>query len=259
LSVEAAIELLSEQAATLSMCFSDEELAQFTTYLNALAAYNANVNLVSDASPQLVVKRHILDCLAVVEVLARITGESDGGSVRDPEAERRTLIDVGSGAGLPGLIIAIACPALDVVLLDSIGKKTRFLQQSAKELGLDKRVSVLTGRAEELGRTERRGSFNFATSRAVGHLGLVAELTLPLLKSRGRLLCQKSRKQVGLEVKELAPSLEEMGGSKPEIIVPNLQTGETEHVVVSIEKRKGTRQTYPRAWAEIIRHWKGQV
>jgi hypothetical protein len=85
----------------------------------------------------------------------------------------------------------------------------------------------------------------------------VSELTLPLLKNRGRLLCQKSRKQVDLEVKELMPVLEELGGSKPEIIVPKLQTGENEHVIVSIEKRKGTRQIYPRTWAEIIRHWKG--
>jgi len=257
LSVEAALELLSEQAATLSMSFSDEEIAEFETYLKALAAYNENVNLVADASPELVVKRHVLDCLAVVEVLIRLTGETDGGSVRDPEAQRRTLIDVGSGAGLPGLIIAIACPGLDVVLLDSIGKKTKFLQQAVKQIGLEKRVSVITGRAEELARSPKRSSFDFATSRAVGHLGLVSELTLPLLKNRGRLLCQKSRKQVDLEVKELMPVLEELGGSKPEIIVPKLQTGENEHVIVSIEKRKSTRQAYPRIWAEIIRHWKG--
>lgn len=239
------------------MSFSDEELSWFETYLKALAAYNENVNLVADASPELVVKRHVLDCLSVVEVLVAVTAETDGGSVRDPDAERRTLIDVGSGAGLPGLIIAIACPALDVVLLDSIGKKTKFLKKASEELGMQKRITVITGRAEELGRSDERGSFDFATSRAVGHLGLVSELTLPLLKKRGRLLCQKSRKQVDTEISDLMPVIEELGGTKPKIIVPPLQTAENEHVIVSIEKRTGTKQKFPRPWAEIIRHWKG--
>jgi 16S rRNA (guanine527-N7)-methyltransferase len=240
------------------MSFSTEELGLFRAYLEALAAYNEKVNLVADASPEVVVKRHVLDCLAVVEVLNSLTKDSKRGSVRNSSPDGRLkMADIGSGAGLPGLIIAIACPGLDVVLLDSIGKKTRFLESTADKLGLSDRVSVITGRAEELSRSPERATFDFVTSRAVGHLGLVAELALPLLKQGGRFLCQKSRQQVDVEIADAHATIKSLGGARSEIIVPALQVGENEHVIVSIEKQRSTQSKFPREWAEIIRQWKG--
>jgi len=244
LSSKDAIDLLKTEADRFAMHLSAETLEGLESYLDALASYNEKVNLVSDADPIVVVKRHILDCLAVVEVL----NEHKNGKSR--------LLDIGSGAGLPGLIIAIACEQLEVVLLDSIGKKTRFLEETVKQLGLSGRVSVITGRAEELARTKQRASFDLATSRAVGHLGLVAELSVPLLKVGGRLLCQKSRNQVASEIKELEAVLKALGAAKPKVLVPRMQVSENEHVVVSLEKQGKTQDSYPRTWAEIIRQWK---
>lgn len=258
MSFDDAIQFLETEVNNLPMSVSSEQLAGFRTYLEALAAYNEKVNLVADAQPLVVAKRHVLDCLAVAHEIRLLLDKTDNrGSSESSARSAPSLIDIGSGAGLPGLIVAIACPDLNVTLLDSIGKKTRFLEDAAKELSIADRVSVVTGRAEQFGRTLARASFDFATSRAVGHLGLVAELTMPLLKIGGRLLCQKSMKQVDLEIAELKQELSGLGGTQPEILVPKVQVSENEHVIVSIEKKFGTQQQYPHEWAEIIRHWKG--
>lgn len=232
------------------MTLSAETLTGFRSYLEALYAYNEKVNLVSNADPEVVVKRHVLDCLALVEAI------NSEGNLDESKAKPKRLIDIGSGAGLPGLVVAIAVKDLKVTLLDSIGKKTRFLEEASKALSLSDRVSVITGRAEELARTNKRATFDLATSRAVGHLGMVIELALPLLKVGGRILCQKSRNQVDNEISDIADCLKPIGAKKPVIIVPKIQVGEIEHVIVSIEKQKDTPHDFPRPWADIIRHWK---
>lgn len=232
------------------MSLSAETLAGFRSYLEALYEYNQKVNLVSNADPEVVVKRHVLDCLALVEVI---------DSVENPEAasgKPKRLIDIGSGAGLPGLVVAIAVRDLKVALLDSVGKKTKFLQEVVDALALSDRVSVITGRAEEWARTGNRATYDLATSRAVGHLGIIIELALPFLKVGGRILCQKSRSQVKDEIAAIRDCLKPIGAKKPEIIVPKIQVGEIEHVIVSIEKQKETPDDFPRPWADIIRHWK---
>lgn len=246
----AAIAILKSETERCSMNLSAETLTGFSSYLDALYKYNEKVNLVANADPEVVVKRHILDCLALVEVI-----ESAENPIKYSGKTKR-LIDIGSGAGLPGLVIAIAISDMKVTLLDSIGKKTRFLEETSKALSLSERVSVVTGRAEELARTGKRATFDLATSRAVGHLGIVIELALPLLKVGGRILCQKSRNQVENEISAISDCLKPIGAKKPQIIVPKIQVGDIEHVIVSIEKQKETPHDFPRPWADIIRHWK---
>lgn len=245
-----AIELLKTETDRCSMSLSVDTLTDFRSYLEVLYEYNQKVNLVSNADPEVVVKRHLLDCLALVEVI---------NCLEDPKlksGEPKRLIDIGSGAGLPGLVIAIAVKDLEVVLLDSVGKKTKFLEEAAGTLGLSNRVSVVTDRAEELARTSDRATYDLATSRAVGHLGMVIELAMPFLKVGGRILCQKSRNQVETEIAEIKNLLSPIGAKKAEIIVPKIQVGEIEHVIVSIEKQNDTPNKFPRPWSEIIRRWK---
>lgn len=246
----AAIAFLKSETERQSMSLSAETLTGFRSYLEALYEYNEKVNLVANADPEVVVKRHILDCLALVEVI------NSGENPAAPRDKPKRLIDIGSGAGLPGLVIAIAISDIEVTLLDSIGKKTKFLEEASEALSLTDRVSVITGRAEELARTNKRATFDLATSRAVGHLGMVIELALPFLKVGGRILCQKSRSQVDDEISAIADCLKPIGAKKPQIIVPKIQVGEIEHVIVSIEKQKDTPRDFPRPWADIIRHWK---
>ncbi len=233
------------------MSLSAETLTSFRSYIEALYQYNQKVNLVANADPEVVAKRHVLDCLALVEIIEKL----ENGEGSDKNA--RQLLDIGSGAGLPGLVIAIACPELKVVLLDSVGKKTKFLEETVHALALSERVSVINGRAEELARSPSRGTFDLVTSRAVGHLGMVTELALPLLKIGGRLLCQKSAAQVKTEIDEImGDGFYQLGAKSAKTIVPKIQAGENQHVVVSIEKKKRSHDIFPRPWSEIIRHWK---
>jgi len=250
LDYTAAIDFLKSETERCSMSLSAETLTGFRSYLEALYKYNEKVNLVSNADPEVVVKRHILDCLALVEAMD-IEPKPD-----TPGVKAKRLLDIGSGAGLPGLIIAIAVPDLKVTLIDSVGKKTKFLQEVIEELALSERVKVITGRAEELARSRKRGTFDFVTSRAVGHLGIIIELAMPCLNVGGRLLCQKSRSQVEKEVDDIKDCWNPLGGRRPKIIVPKIQVAETEHVIVSIEKKRSTPDDFPRPWADIIRHWK---
>ncbi len=247
-----AIKILEEESKAFSFTLTGTMIERFQKYLEALHSYNQKVNLVSNADPVNVVKRHVLDCLAVADILT-------GGSAEGPTSDwvaHRNLLDIGSGGGLPGLILAIALENYDVVLLDSVAKKTRFLQMMVDELKLQDRVSVITGRAEEEARGARRATFDVVTSRAVGHLGLVSELAMPLLKVGGRLLCLKSTNQCEAELEALKSLLRPMGAASAELITPTIQVSEKEHVIVSIEKQKVTSDNYPRTWVEIIGHWK---
>ncbi len=247
-----AIEILEEESKVFSFTLTDIMIKRFQKYLESLASYNQNVNLVSNAEPVNVVQRHVLDCLAVADILRR----DSAASASSDWVKHRNLLDIGSGAGLPGLVLAIALEDFDVVLLDSIAKKTRFLQKMVNELGLQERVSVITGRAEEEARGARRATFDVVTSRAVGHLGLASELAMPFLKVGGRFLCLKSTSQCETELKDLQSLLKPLGAASAELIAPSIQVSEHEHVVVSIEKQKETTDKFPRPWSEIIRHWK---
>jgi 16S rRNA (guanine527-N7)-methyltransferase len=238
-------ETLSAATNRLAISLSAEQLSKIDKLLAGLAAYNEHTNLVAKADPAIVLRDHVLDSLTVVPHVV--------ASSNNQGAPRR-LIDIGSGAGFPGLILAIACPDLEVHLVDSIGKKTRFLTESADALGLSERVTVHTGRAEELAHDKKlRETFGFATARAVGKLALVAELALPLLAVNGRLLAQKSRDQAAAETAEAESAIATLGGKfiASEPCPPEVTSRDV--VIVIIEKAKPTPTRYPRPSAQLKR------
>lgn len=228
----------------------------FLDYLDHLSAYNQKVNLVADADPRTVINNHIVDCLTVAEVIERL--QNDAKVHADPQegSGGASLVDIGSGAGFPGLVIAISIPDLKVLLVESIGKKARYLSESIKRLKLGDRVELSQERAETLGRTDLRNSFDFATARAVGHLGMIAEMALPLLKEQGWLLCQKSSGRIEGEIKEAGRYLLPLGASRPEVLRPAVQCGKTEHMIVCLKKIGKTDDRFPRPWAKTAREWK---
>ncbi len=228
-------------APEAGIALSAGQVDALVVYLRELEAYNRHTNLVARADPPLVAREHILDSLSLVPVLAELGA---GGS---------HLVDIGSGAGFPGLVLAVALPDLQVCLIESIAKKARFLEQVVAALGLAPRVSVLNCRAEEAARGRRlRGSFGFATARAVGPLDLVCELALPLLKKGGWLLAQKSQAQAPEEQRRAGQALAVLGGELRRTVVAALPPGK-DRVVMLIVRDGDCPDRFPRSPAQIKR------
>lgn len=223
-------QLLADTAAAWGLPLSDEQRARFELYADELLAWNAHTNLTAIRSRDEVYVRHFLDALA----LARHWGEAPA-----------SLADIGTGAGFPGLPLKILRPELELLLLDSVGKKTAFLSHIVARLGLDG-VRVVTGRAEELGRDPReRERFELATGRAVADLRVLAEYGLPLLRVGGRLLAPKGPGAVD-EATAAAGALSALGGSLA-AIEPVALPGVELRALVIITKVVPTDPRYPRA------------
>jgi len=221
----------------------EEQLVDLRAYCQALAKYNEHTNLVSRADPETLVLEHILDAWAMVPIINRLLPSGTG-----------SLVDIGSGAGLPGVILAIACRNIKVVLVESVSKKCRFLQQVVEDRQLASRVEVLNQRAELMaGQPIYRNSFNVATARAVGTIDLIAEMAVPLLVVSGHLLAPKSSRQIEVERARAEIALPVLGAELEDIISVDPDVVDKEHVVLVVKKLRPTPQCYPRTAAQIKR------
>lgn len=221
---------------------------QFSVYCSSLYSYNQKVNLVADATPEIVVRKHILDSLSLVEYIQPLIEQK---STADKKTQLRAL-DIGSGAGFPGMALAIAFPQINFVLVDSTAKKTVFLNELVERLSLSDRVTIINDRMESLAHEKRfRESFDFTTSRAFGHLSLVAELSLPCLKKGGWAFCQKTSAQAKTEIDHASALIRSLGGGKAAIHIPELKEPDTDRCVIAIEKVESTKAKYPRPWATM--------
>jgi 16S rRNA (guanine527-N7)-methyltransferase len=226
---------------------SGPQKEQFATYLEHLYKTNMVMNLVSDASPGLVARRHILDSLTLLPAMAEYLGTDALGL----QKTALTLVDIGSGAGFPALALAIALPNLKVTMVESIGKKCHFLSECVEKLALAERVQVINCRAEELGQESAfRQHFDLATARAVSSADIVLELTLPMLKNGGMVLLQKTKSQVAEECKRLDKCLPVLGAKL--LSLSAAKSSELpEHVIIGVEKVKATPAQYPRSASQI--------
>jgi 16S rRNA (guanine527-N7)-methyltransferase len=157
------------------------------------------------------------------------------------------LADVGSGGGVPGIVLAIARPDAQITLIEATKKKAEFLKSAANELGLAN-VTVAPIRAEEAGRSELRETFDVALARAVGTLDWLAEWMLPLVKNGGVMLAMKGAKGAD-ELAGAGRILRKLGGAAGEIL-PAVLPGAEQHVIVRIRKIAATDRRWPRAAAE---------
>ena len=154
------------EAAEAGLQFDPGDLDRLRGFLNLLYEANARMNLTAIREPAEAWSRHVLDSLTLLPMVAT--------------AEARSLIDIGSGGGAPGIPLAIVCPELEVGLVETTGKKARFLEETAATLGLDN-VTVFNDRAERLAAhgEPQRERWDLVTARAVGRLPVLLELTLP--------------------------------------------------------------------------------
>jgi 16S rRNA (guanine527-N7)-methyltransferase len=224
---------LREDAAEFGVQLSPEQLSALATYRDLLCEWNQRFNLTAIADPEEVLTKHFLDSLSVARVLNL--------------GRRKTLIDVGTGAGFPGLVLKIAYPHLRVTLLDSLEKRLRFLDRVAEELGLAE-VFTVHARAEDAakpGPGTLRERFDVVTARAVARLRVLAEWTLPFARLGGVMVAMKGP-GVGAEVEEAGPALRRLGGRAErveELVLPRTDVGRS---LVLIVKERATPKDLPR-------------
>ena len=227
------MEILIEGAQRLGLLLSSEQQRQFQIYYQELLAWNSRINLTSVVDWEEVQKRHFLDSLTIGLVLPHKT--LAGGWV----------LDVGSGAGLPGLPLKIAFPGMKLALLDSTAKKTAFLEHIVRALGLEE-VQVYTGRAEDMCHDPAfRESFDAVVSRAVSPLRVLAELTLPFCRLGGVVVAPKNG-PVREEMAEAEVAIKTLGACLREVRELELEGMADERVLVVLEKVTPTPSQYSR-------------
>lgn len=222
---------LAGYAASYDLALNPSQLAQFQRYGELLREWNARINLTAIDTPAEIEIRHFLDSLTV----AVATGDLSG----------QRLIDVGTGAGFPGLALKILFPAMQLTLVESVAKKTLFLETVAAELGLQG-VTILAERAETLGQQPaHREQYDWAVARAVAALPVLVEYLLPLCREGGSALAQKGE-SAPREVSEARKAIALLGGGEPVLHTVELPGREERHYLVVIPKVAPTPLAYPR-------------
>ena len=191
---------------------------------------NEVMNLTAITEPDRVAKLHLLDSLSIL-------------TVADLEGKR--LIDVGCGAGFPGVPVKIACPGVKLTLLDSLGKRMNWLESFLPTLGVE--AEYVTARAEEAV-TSRRETYDFATSRAVARLNILLELTAPYVKVGGCVLAMKGS-AAREELAEAKNAITKLGLQLEKVV--DFQVEDATHSVIILRKVKPTPAQYPRRYAKI--------
>ena len=228
------MERLDIGAKRLGLELNQRQLEQFHTYYQELVDWNKRINLTRITDYEEVQIKHFLDSLTVALVWPKLT----------PGADLR-LIDVGTGAGIPGIPLKIVFPDIKLVLLDSVAKKAAFLHHLNHKLGLDD-VEIVVGRAEEVAHeAPYRETFDIVLSRGVAPLATLVELTLPFCTIGGSFIAQK-KGAIDQEISQASKAIGLLGGRLREVKRVNLEEFTDERQLVIIDKVSPTPQLYPR-------------
>ena len=228
------MEQLISGTQAIQISLQPEQLEALRFYQQELVAWNKRFNLTAITDDEGVQLRHFLDSLSCLMALEK--GERLSG---------KRVIDVGTGAGFPGLVLKIVCPGMQLTLLEATAKKVRFLEYMIDQLDLEA-VVALKGRAEELGQDSHpRETYDWAVARAVADLPILAEYLLPLVKVTGRMLAQKGE-HAPAEVHRSERAIQQLGGRLRRLVQVDLRgIAETRYLVV-IDKVATSPERYPR-------------
>ena len=222
---------MKKAAEDFGLTLSETQLAQFTRYYELLVEWNEKMNLTAITEEHEVAVKHMVDSLSAYDPALF------NGAV--------SIIDVGTGAGFPGLPLKIFCPDIRLTLMDSLNKRVHFLQTVVDELGLEG-VDCVHARAEEGARNKKyREQFDLAVSRAVARLPILCEYCLPFVKRGGHFLALKGRAYAE-EVEEAAKAIKVMGGSKTEMREVHLPGLDDKRAIITVTKTMPTPKVYPR-------------
>ncbi len=223
--------VLTKKVKELSIVLNDKQIQQFEQYYNILVEWNKVMNLTAITEYEEVVEKHFLDSLTIVYAINMEKIE--------------TLIDVGTGAGFPGIPLKIAFPHLKVTLLDSLNKRIKFLNEVIDLLELDD-IKVIHGRAEDYAKqAEYREQYDICVSRAVANLATLSEYCLPYVKMDGLFVPYKSG-EIDEELKSSEKAVSILGGKVKEVVKFQLPGTDIGRSFVKIHKIKETKKKYPR-------------
>ena len=230
--------LMKEAAKDVDMDLTDKQYEQFIKYMRLVQEWNQKINLTTIIEDEEFIKKHFIDSIKAFK--------------SNELKEAKTLIDVGTGAGFPGLPIAIMNENIQVTLLDSLNKKINFLNLVVNELGL-KNVKTIHSRAEDGANDKNlREKFDIAVSRAVANMAVLSEFCLPYVKVQGCFIALKGP-AVEDELKDCRNALGVLGGKLKEVIKVDIEDTDLKHNIVVVNKIKECPLSYPRKAGSITK------
>ena len=183
------------QAKKIDVILDEEQIQEFYKYMELLLEWNEKINLTAIVEPRDVILKHFVDSLTICKELQK----------------NKTLADIGTGAGFPGIPVKILRPDLDITLIDSLNKRVNFLTMVIEALKLEK-IIALHGRIEDFGKNKKyREKFDYVTSRAVANLSTLSEYMIPLVKIGGKCICMKGS-NINEELKNAEKAIKTLGG-----------------------------------------------
>ncbi len=224
-------ELMKRAADEASVELSENQYEQFIKYMRLVQEWNEKINLTAITEDNDFIKKHFIDCIKAFKSEAIVNAN--------------TIIDVGTGAGFPGVPIAILHPKAKITLLDSLNKRINFLNTVVRELGLTN-VTTIHSRAEDGARNPQlREKFDVATSRAVANMAVLSEFCMPYVKKGGYFVALKGP-AIDEEMQNGKNAISILGGELENIIEVSIEETDLKHNIVEIKKVKNCPKIYPR-------------
>ena len=221
--------ILKSECEKMQIKLEETHIGKFYKYMQLLLEWNEKINLTAITDPNEVILKHFVDSLTISKYIE----------------DNSTIVDIGTGAGFPGIPLKIIREDLRITLVDSLNKRIKFLEEVIEELEL-KNIIPIHARAEEFGRNVKyREKFDYATSRAVANLSTLSEYLIPLVKIKGKIISMKGS-AVDEEIIDSKNAINVLGGKILKIDEFNLPSSDIKRNVIIIEKIKSTPNKYPR-------------
>lgn len=218
-----------EKLNKIQLNVNDEVLNKFWVYMTNLLEWNEKINLTAITDEDDMILKHFIDSLTILEYIP----------------EKSNVIDVGTGAGFPGIPLKIVREDINMTLMDSLNKRITFLNEIINKLGL-KKINAIHSRAEELAKIpEHREKYDIAVSRAVANLSTLSEYMIPFVKVGGKCICMKGS-NIEEELKTAKNAIKELGGEIEKVINFKLPDSDNERNIIIIKKVRNTKSKYPR-------------
>ena len=220
---------LKLEAKKLKLVLNDKQLENFYKYMLILLEWNEKINLTAITEPEEIITKHFIDSLTAVKYI-------ENGS---------NIVDVGTGAGFPGIPLAISNDSLNITLVDSLNKRINFLNDVREKLNLNNTIAI-HNRAEELGKNKQyREKYDIAISRAVARLNILVEYLLPTVEVGGKCICMKGP-DCKDEIEEAKKAIEVLGGKIEKVEDFYLPDTDIKRTIIIINKIKNTPNKFPR-------------